>query len=182
MISNKLKKYIFIKNLNEKIKKNIKKLNNIHIIFSNLNFNDITLNECIKIRDYCKKNKIPFYIIDNYKIALKIRANGIFLSSKNRQIKSNNFFLKKFHIMGSAHNQLEYYFKKMQKCETVTLSPLFFNPKYSTNKILGPIKFNLISKDWETNLCALGGITKNNLKKITLIKSSSIAFQRLILE
>jgi DNA-binding Xre family transcriptional regulator len=48
------------------------------------------------------------------------------------------------------------------------------------NKILGIVKFNLISKMWKTNLCALGGITERNIKQINLTKASSVAFQRLI--
>ena len=182
MINNKLKKYIFIKNLDEKIKKNIKKLNNVQIIFNNEHFDNFSLKECLKIKDFCVKNKIPLYIINNYKIALKIKANGIFISSKNKRINMSDFFLKKFHIIGSAHNQLEYYFKKKQKCETITLSPLFFNPKYSVNRLLGVVKFNLISKMWRTNLCALGGISEKNIKKINLTNASSVAFQRLIEE
>jgi thiamine monophosphate synthase len=182
MITYKLKKYVFIKNLDEKIKKNIKNLSNVQIIFNNEEFSNTSLKQCLEIKDFCSKNKIPLYIINNYKMALKFKTNGIFISSKNRRINLNNFFLKKFHIIGSAHNQLEYYFKKMQKCETIVLSPLFFNPKYSKNKILGPIKFNLVSKIWNTNLCALGGVTKKNIKKINLTKASSFSFQRLIAE
>jgi thiamine-phosphate pyrophosphorylase len=113
-------------------------------------------------------------------MALKIKADGIFISSKNKRLILNEYLLKKFHIIGSAHNQLEYYFKKKQNCKIIALSPLFFNPKYSNNQILGPIKFNLISKTWEVKLCALGGITKKNIKKISLTKSSAIAFQRYI--
>jgi thiamine-phosphate pyrophosphorylase len=182
MINNKIKKYIFIKNLNEKIIKNIKKLDNVEVIFNNEDFNNVSLKQCIEIRDFCLKNKIRLYIINNYKMALKTKANGIFISSRNRRINLNEFLLKKFHIIGSAHNQLEYYFKKKQRCKTITLSPLFYNPKYSNNKILGPIKFNLISKMWKTSLCALGGITKKNYKKVGLTKASSVAFQRLIEE
>ena len=182
MINNKLKKYIFIKNLDEKIIKNIKKINNTQIIYNNEDFNNVSLKECAEIREFCAKNKIPFYIINNFKIALKIKADGIFISSKNRRININKLLLKKFHIIGSAHNQLEYYFKKMQNCETITLSPIFFNPKYSKNKILGPIKFNLISKMWNTNLCVLGGITKKNIKKTNLTKATSIPFQRFVSE
>ena len=182
MITNKLKKYVFIKNLDDKIKKNIKKLSNVQIIFNNEEFNNTSLKQCTEIKDFCSKNKIPLYIINNYKMALKFKTNGIFISSKNRRINLNVFFLKKFHIIGSAHNQLEYYFKKIQKCETITLSPLFFNAKYSRNKILGPIRFGLISKMWNTNLCALGGIAKNNIKKINLTKATSFAFKRLIAE
>jgi thiamine-phosphate pyrophosphorylase len=182
MINNKLIKYIFIKNLDEKTKKNIKKFNNINIIYNNEDFNNISLKQCIEIRNFCFKNRIYLYVINNYKIAVKIKANGIFISSTNRRVNLGCSYLKKLHIIGSAHNQLEYYFKKRQNCETITLSPLFFNPKYSTNKILGSVRFNLISKMWDTNLCALGGIKKNNIKKLNLIKVSSIAFQRLALE
>jgi thiamine-phosphate pyrophosphorylase len=182
MINNKLIKYIFIKNLDEKTKKNIKKFNNIKIIYNNEDFNNISLKQCIEIRNFCFKNKISLYVINNYKIAVKIKANGIFISSTNRRVNLGCSYLKKLHIIGSAHNQLEYYFKKKQNCETITLSPLFFNPKYSINKILYPVRFNLICKMWDTNLCALGGIRKNNIKKLNLIRVSSIAFQRLALE
>ena len=58
MINNKIKKYIFIKNLNEKIIKNIKKLDNVEIIFNNEDFNNVSLKQCIEIRDFCLKNKI----------------------------------------------------------------------------------------------------------------------------
>ena len=182
MITYKLKKYVFIKNLDEKIKKNIKNLSNVQIIFNNEEFNNVSLKQCIEIRDFCLKKKIRLYLINNYKMALKIKANGVFISSRNRRIVLSYFFLKRFHIIGSAHNQMEYYFKKIQRCETIALSPLFYNPKYSNNKILSPIKFNLISKTWDTNLCALGGITRKNIKKINLTKASSFAFQRLISE
>jgi thiamine-phosphate pyrophosphorylase len=180
MIKNKLKKYIFIKDLNEEIKKNIKKLCNVEIIINNIDFSEISLKRFLKIQNFCQKNKIPFYIIENYKIALKLKAQGIFISSDNKRIIPNLFLYKKFKIIGSAHNQLEYFFKKRQQCETITLSPIFFNPKYSKNKALNPIKFNLISKDWNANLCALGGILDENIRKINLTKVSSIAFQRLI--
>ena len=62
MLNNKLKKYIFIKNLDEKIKKNIKKLNNVRIIFNNDEFNEVSFKQCLAIRDFCLKNNISLYI------------------------------------------------------------------------------------------------------------------------
>jgi hypothetical protein len=44
----------------------------------------------------------------------------------------------------------------------ISLSPLFYNNKYSVNKILQPLRFNLITNNWDVKLCALGGILKNN--------------------
>jgi hypothetical protein len=61
------------------------------------------------------------------------------------------------------------------------LSPLFHNQKYSKNKILGPIKFNLITKNWKAEICALGGINQTNIKKINLLQNvTSIGFMSLI--
>lgn len=109
MIINKLKKYIFIQNLNEEIKKNIKKLSNVEIIINNVDFNEISLRQILEIQNFCKKNKIPFFIIDNYKIALKFKAQGIFISSSNKKMLLKPFLNKKFKIIGSSHNQLEYF-------------------------------------------------------------------------
>jgi hypothetical protein len=72
MINNKLKKYIFIKNLDEKIKKNIKKLNNVQIIFNNEHFDSFSLIECIKIKDFCS---IQFYL---FKYLIKLSQKFIF--------------------------------------------------------------------------------------------------------
>ena len=182
MIKNKLTKYILIQNLNENNIKNIKKLTNIKIIYNNEEFNDISLKECKKIKHFCKINKIQFYIINNYKIALRMKADGIFLSARNKRLNFNEFVYNKFQIIGSAHNQIEYYFKNKQRCQIIILSPIFFNPKYSKNKILGPTKFNLMSLQWSTNLCAMGGITNKNIKLVNLTKAKSVAFQRLVEE
>jgi len=62
------------------------------------------------------------------------------------------------------------------------LSPIFYNQKYSQNKILNVCRFNLISKNWTSKICALGGITKNNLKKIKMTKADAIGFISLIKE
>jgi len=62
------------------------------------------------------------------------------------------------------------------------LSPIFYNKKYSPNKILGIVRFNLISNQWDKKICALGGINLRNLNKIKMTNASSIAFVSLINE
>jgi thiamine monophosphate synthase len=183
---NSNRQFLIINNLNNEVKEKIKKFININIILYNFddqadgqlkidNFNTV---EAI---NYCKKNQLPFYITDNLKLALQTKANGIFLSAKNKKIIPKIQKLN-FEIIGSAHNQIEYYFKKKQGCTLLMLSPIFFNKKYSENKILGPMKFNLMSSSWNNNLCALGGITSKTLSKIKLTRASSIAFVSLVLE
>ena len=57
------------------------------------------------------------------------------------------------------------------------LSPLFFNQKYSKNKILYPLKFNLITLNWKSEICALGGINAYNINKTKILrKVNYIAF------
>ena len=89
---------------------------------------------------------------------------------------------KEFQIIGSVHNQREYFRKLKQNCYTIVLSPLFYTEKYSNNQILNILKFNQISREWKVNLCALGGINFRNIKKTRMIKIKSLAFRKLINE
>ena len=46
--------------------------------------------------------------------------------------------------------------------------------------ILNQIKFNLITLNWKTKICALGGISYKNVMLINLTKSTSIGIKSLI--
>ena len=176
-----IKFYFFIYTLDEIIKKNIKNFKKLSFIYKSDSINDINHANIKTIKNFCKKNKIPFFISDNFKLAKKYGADGIFLSSSYKKIGS--IVLKKnFKIIGSAHNQLEYSLKNKQSCEMIMLSPLFYNKKYSQNKILNVCKFNLLSMGWDKKICALGGISLNNLKKLNMTKCSAVAFISLMKE
>ena len=178
MKNNKLDYYIFIEELNEIIVRNLIKLKQkkikIHIIW--------TKKDYLIISKFSKKNKIPLYFINNLRLAIQYKAEGIFLTSSNKSLKSNIKQTTKLEIIGSAHNQFEYNIKKKQQCSTIMLSPIFYNIKYSPNKILSPIKFNLITLNWNIKVCALGGINNKNIKLINLTKSESVGVKSLILK
>ena len=175
-INNDIKFYFFTDTLDEIITKNIKNFNKLSFIYKSNSINNINHTNINTIKSFCRKNKIPFFISDNFKLAKKYRTDGIFLSSSYKKI--GNIILKKknFKIIGSAHNQSEYSLKKKQLCEMIMLSPLFYNKKYSQNMILNVCRFNLISMNWKKKICALGGISLNNLKKLNMTKSSAAAF------
>ena len=176
-----IKFYFFIDTLDEIIKKNIKNFKKLSFIYKSDSINDINHANIKTIKNFCKKNKIPFFISDNFNLAKKYGADGIFLSSSYKKI--GNIILKKnFKIIGSAHNQLEYSLKNKQSCEIIMLSPLFYNKKYSQNKILNVCKFNLLSMGWDKKICALGGISLNNLKKLNMTRCSAVAFISLMKE
>lgn len=172
----KLDYYIFVEELNERIIKNI-----INLKRQKLRINIIILDKnSLIISKFAKKEKIPFFFTDNLKYAIKHKAQGILLTNKYRVQKNNIKITTRLEVIGSAHNQREYYIKKKQNCTTIMLSPIFYNNKYSQNKILYVNKFNLITLTWKNNICALGGITSKNLKLINLTRCNSVGIKSLI--
>ena len=170
--------YFFTDRLTNENKKNIIKFKNLSIIYAN---NEFTKNykEFIDILKFCKNKKIKIYYKDDIKKARKYNLNGVYLSANNKKFLSiiNNLNKKlNFKIIGGAHSQNEYFFKKKQMCEDVLFSPLFKNEKYNQNQILNICKFNLMSRGWKCNLFALGGINSSNLKKVSMTKSQGVGF------
>ena len=172
----RLKYYIFLDELNEKIIKNIQNLKKRKIDLKLI----VSEKILFSILDFVKYSKIPFFIIDNVKLATKHKANGIFLTSKNRSLINITKSSQRIKVIGSAHNQYEYFIKERQGCSTIFLSPIFYNKKYTLNKILHINKFNLITLNWKTSIGALGGISLKNLKLIKLTRSNSIGIKSLI--
>ena len=172
----RLKYYIFLDELNEKIIKNIQNLKKRKIDLKLI----VSEKILFSILDFVKYSKIPFFIIDNVKLATKHKANGIFLTSKNRSLINITKSSQRIKVIGSAHNQYEYFIKERQGCSTIFLSPIFYNEKYSSNQILHINKFNLITLNWKKSIGALGGINLKNLKLIKLIRSKSIGIKSLI--
>ena len=176
--------YFFTTKLTEENKKSIIKFKNISIIYENKEGLG-NYQELIKIIKFCREKKIKIYFKNDIKKAYKLNLNGVFLSSYNKKISIlNNPYNKKnnFKIIGSAHNQREYFLKRIQKCEDIFFSPIFENEKYSPNKILKICKFNLMANEWKCNLFALGGINSSNLKKVFMTKSKGIGFVSFINE
>jgi thiamine-phosphate pyrophosphorylase len=165
--------FFFTDKLDNIIEKQINKFKNLSIVYK-VEKDNLNINEFLKIKKFCKKKKIKIYFPDSIQKAIKLGADGLFISSTNNKIYQ--LYKKSFKIIGSAHSQKEFYFKSKQKCNAIFLSPIFNNSKYSTNRILGLTKFNLISLYWKSNLIALGGINESNFNKIRYTKCFAIGF------
>src|SRR6056300_1189955 len=159
--------YTFVDNLNEKKILNLKK--NCNVIFRNYQ-KKVTLKTVINFNKICKANKIGFFLANNIKLALQANLSSVYIPSFNKSINLNNFrnSIKKFTILGSAHNITELKLKEKQGVDLIFLSPLFLTKSY--RKSLGVTKFNLLSNISKKPIIALGGIRKYNLNKIKLIK------------
>jgi thiamine monophosphate synthase len=171
--------FFFTTYINEEISKNVVKFKNIAIIYNNKYIENE--NNFLKIKNFCRKNNIKFFIIDDLKLAIKYKLDGIILSNKNKS-NYHKFFnhQKNLRILGKVQSQIDLYFKIKQNCNYIILSPIFENTKYKENKILKVIKFNLISNNWGQKLIALGGVNQKNLNKIKMTKASGIGFMRFI--
>lgn len=178
MYQKKIKCYVFLEDINNIIKENLLKFENINVIVDNRL--DINRQNNLSIIQFCKTHRIPFFLKDNYNQCIKYGSSGIFISSQNKNIIKPVLLKKKFKILGSVHNQLEYFQKIRQGCTLFFLSPLFYNKKYSKNNILGALKFNLIISKWKNDISALGGINYKNIKGVRMLKVYSIGFKNLI--
>ena len=119
----------------------------------------------LKIKKYCKKKTIKFYLSNNIKLAIKLDLDGAYIPSFNKSLKHLAYSYKKnFEIIGSAHNLKEIRNKEIQDVDKIFLSSLFKKNK----NFLGINKFKLLSKLTKKKIVVLGGISKENIKKLSL--------------
>ena len=163
--------YYFINEYNHA---ELSKLNkNINIIYRNYKKN-IDISTLISIRNYCKKNKIKFFISNNIKLAIKYQLNGIYIPAFNKQINFIKYLLpKNFKIIGSAHNNIEISIKQKQGCEIIFVSPIFKVKKKSY--FLDVVKFNLLILNKKNKFIALGGVNSRNKNKLNLLNICGFA-------
>ena len=140
---------------------------NINIIYRSYKKN-IDISTLISIKNYCKKNKIKFFISNNIKLALKYQLDGIYIPAFNKQINFIKYLLpKNFDIIGSAHDYMEILIKQKQGCNIIFISPIFKIKK--KNYFLDVVKFNLLTLNKKSRFVALGGISEKNKKKLNLL-------------
>ena len=135
---------------------------------SNINNEDLIL----KIKNYCKKKKIKFYLSNNVKLATKLDLDGAYIPSFNKNTNHLAYSLKKnFDLVGSAHNLKEIRIKEKQAVKKIFLSSLFKKNK----NFLGINKFRLLSKLANKKIVVLGGVSKENVKKLKILDQSEFA-------
>ena len=166
----KLKKYYFINEFNHTHLINLNK--NISFIWRNKD-KETSINTLVKLRDFCKKNQRNFYISNDIRLAQKINADGVYISSSNNNLNLRGiYFKKRFRILGSAHNLKELRIKELQNTEEIFLSPLF---KKKTNLPLNIYRYLKLRKVTKMRDISLGGINNKNLKKLNMIKPFGFA-------
>ena len=167
---NMMRKYYFINkfdtnNIDKQDKQTI-------IIYRNYSSDRPDKSLILKIKRYCKKNSIKFYLSNNIKLAIKLNLDGAYIPSFNQSFNHLTFSYKKnFKLIGSAHNLKEIRVKEKQKVSKIFLSSLFKKNK----NFLGINRFKLLSKLTKKKIVILGGISNKNKKKLSLFDQSEFA-------
>ena len=125
-----------------------------------------------RIKRYCKKKSIKFYLSNNIKLAIKLDLDGAYIPAFNKSLKHLAYTYKKnFRIIGSAHNLKEIRIKEKQNVNKIFLSSLFKKNK----NFLGMNRFKLLSKLTIKDIVMLGGISEKNKKKLSLLNQYDFA-------
>ncbi|MAJ23235.1 MAG: hypothetical protein CBC24_05200 [Candidatus Pelagibacter sp. TMED64] len=158
------KKYIFLDKYSPKFfEHNNTNLGVIYRNYKNVN----KLENLYKISKACKRKKYKLFISNDIKLALKVKAFGIYIPSfiKNK-MDYINLNIKNILVIGSAHSEKEINEKIKQRCKAIFLSPIFKN---KNNKRLDITRFNLLTLNKNIKFYALGGINKFNIKKLKIL-------------
>ena len=145
---------------------------NLGIVYRNYKDSKRSKN-LIKIAEACKKRKFKLFVSNNINLAIRFKADGIYVPSFNSTNKFNNLEKKNLIIIGSAHNSKQINEKILQKCEAIFVSPIFLTNK--TKKYLNIHKFNFLTNHAKASIYALGGININNIHKLKLTNAKGFA-------
>lgn len=130
------------------------------------------MDKILKIKNFCKKKNIKFLVSNNIKLAIKLDLDGAYIPAFNKSLNHLAYkYKKKFFLIGSAHNLKEIRLKEKQRVSKIVLSSIFKKNK----NYLGLYRFKNYSKLSKTKIIALGGINRENFKKISLLNVSGFA-------
>ena len=102
--------YFFTTYISEEIIKNVVKFKNIAIIYNNKYIDNE--NNFLKIKNFCKINNIKFFIIDNLKLAIKYKLDGLIISHDNKRAYLNvNSYKKTLKLLAKLTRKMNIFVK-----------------------------------------------------------------------
>jgi thiamine-phosphate pyrophosphorylase len=87
-----LEAYYFIDQINKSTISTILKFRNISLIYMSQDNSFSNIQDLMKIKEFSTKNNLKFYVTDNIRLAIKVKANGIYLTKNyNRMLHNYNY-------------------------------------------------------------------------------------------
>ena len=103
MFAFKKKYYLIIQSIKDIDLKNIKLVDKFTVIYRN-NTRIDNLIDLGRFRQECRRRRIDFFVANNPLLLIKLKADGLYISSHNKNLNLVKFKNHKFEIIGSAHN------------------------------------------------------------------------------
>ena len=170
MHDNLLKKYYFINSFDTNVINRQDKT--ISFIYRDYSSSKFDTTKILKIKTYLKKRGNKFLLANNFKMALKLKLDGVYLPSFYKKFDHLNYLTySNFIVLGSAHNLKEIKIKELQKVQGIFISSIF----KKNDNFLGINKFKIISGYTRKKIIALGGISKKNIRMLNLLNISGFA-------
>ena len=170
----KKKYFLIIENIKDIDLSNIKIFKKFAIIYRNQS-KFVDIKKLLKFRNQCRLKKIEFYVSNDNKLMVALKADGLYVSAFNRDLGMRRFMHLKYKIIGSAHNYKELKTKNIQGCSVFIYSRLFLTKYKNKPGFLGLIRFNLLTLLRKEILVPLGGININNLNKMNTVNADSFS-------
>ena len=150
-----LNKYYFINSLDtNNLKKQDKQTT---IIYRNYTSSKINIDKLLKLKNFLRKKGNKFLLANNFKLALKLRLDGVYLPSFNKGFNHLAYStFTNFIILGSAHTIKEIRIKEFQKVQGIFLSSLFKKNK----NYLGLYRFKILKNYTKKKLLLLEAFQK----------------------
>ena len=97
------------------------------------------------------------------------------INTSNNKLPTKAIRLKKQILSISAHGIIDKRRIINSKADLIFLSPIFRTSSHPYSRPLGIIKFGLIARQFSKPVIALGGINKNNIKKLKNLPIEGVA-------
>lgn len=128
---------------------------------------DLFLEEAMEIKSLCKAYQVPFIINDNIEIAIACDADGIHVGQSDTGIQEVRRRLGPEKIVGATAKTVE----QAKKAETLGADYLGSGAVFGTTtkldaKPMAMELFHEICNAVKIPVCAIGGITKKNIKQL----------------
>ncbi len=174
MLVLKNKYFFIIENTKDIDLSNVKICQKINIIYRNGKIRE-SISNLLRFRRFCLFKRIKFFISNDLELLNKIKADGLYISAKNKDLNLIKLKNTNYDIIGSAHNYKEINIKKLQGCSTILFSRLFKTSYVNKKNYMGLVRFNLASLGQKISLVPLGGIRLSNLNKLNIVKCDAFA-------
>lgn len=128
------------------------------------------------LRRLCRKRRIVFLLAGDWRMALRVAADGVHFPEKlayqagaMRRVKPDAM------VTVAAHNLRSMHRARIYGADMVLLSPIFATQSHPDGAVLGAVRFAAIARTSRLPVMALGGLNARNARRLKGSGAAGIA-------